>query len=269
MVAKVVVTGVYDGGDGGGFSRKQGGDGEDGGSGEWWRGLRRLVAGSLAEMWPESDSNAHQVSQASNSPEKNMLKSVNIKLCEYGGVRWRWCGCDDGVEIGGDVMAAKVVVTGVYGGGDGGGFGGKRGGDGEDGVSGEWWRGLRRMVAGSLAEKWPESGASSKTTCFVFLKDGEPAEFGNVILLPFESTSKDEAITLRGELTGRATTPHQRRPAEGGTTYAPTTLLATGAATTILSSSSVTLAAEPAGLPIDIGTSAGLAEKEAERFPGK
>nr|GEY70113.1 hypothetical protein [Tanacetum cinerariifolium] len=121
------------------------------------------------------------------------------------------------------------------------------------------------MSGTDLGEEEP----SSKTTCFLFLKDGEPTNFGNVTLLPFESTSKDETITLRREPTGRATTPRQRQPTEGGTTSAPMTLLATRAATTISSSSSGTLAAEPAGLPTDIGTLAGLEEKEAERFPGK
>ncbi|GJZ82116.1 hypothetical protein Tco_0647110 [Tanacetum coccineum] len=34
----------------------------------------------MNEILSNLDSNAHQVSQASNSPEKNMLKSVNIKV---------------------------------------------------------------------------------------------------------------------------------------------------------------------------------------------
>ncbi|GJW22405.1 hypothetical protein Tco_0033027 [Tanacetum coccineum] len=48
-------------------------------------------------------SNAYQVGQASNSPEKNMLKSVNIKLMV------RWCGG----SCGGDVVTEMVMATRV------------------------------------------------------------------------------------------------------------------------------------------------------------
>nr|GEZ36230.1 hypothetical protein [Tanacetum cinerariifolium] len=94
-----------------------------------------------------------------------------------------------------------------------------------------------------------EEGPSARTTCFLFLKDGEPEEFGNVTLLPVESTYKDRAITLHGEPTGRATTSRQRRPATGGTTSIPTALLAT-----------------EAGLPTDIGTST-VHHSEKENVP--
>ncbi|GKF13688.1 hypothetical protein Tco_0055150, partial [Tanacetum coccineum] len=55
-----------------------------------------------------------------------------------------------------DVMAAKVVVTSAYGGGDGGGFGGKRGGDGVDRVDRRWM--VMKEGDDGSGGGWPEFG---------------------------------------------------------------------------------------------------------------
>nr|GEV19237.1 hypothetical protein [Tanacetum cinerariifolium] len=52
------------------------------------------------------NSNAHQLSQSSNSPEKNMLKRVNIKL-------W-WRGGDEGDDgVGGSVVGVAFGGGGI------------------------------------------------------------------------------------------------------------------------------------------------------------
>ncbi|GKC44557.1 hypothetical protein Tco_1062279, partial [Tanacetum coccineum] len=105
-------------------------DGEDGGDavvmfrgmgGWWWCAWRDGDGGchgdagdkkSMDEILSILDSIAHPVSQASNSPEKNMLKSVNIKVGEFidcdgedggddvvmfrGMGGWWWCAWRDG-----------------------------------------------------------------------------------------------------------------------------------------------------------------------------
>ncbi|GJZ98652.1 retrotransposon protein, putative, ty1-copia subclass, partial [Tanacetum coccineum] len=66
------------------------------------------------------DSNAHQIVQASNSPEKDMLKSVNIKVGEFiefydevvRRLLW-WCGDDDD-----DVMMRVAAAAETGGGGE-------------------------------------------------------------------------------------------------------------------------------------------------------
>nr|GEW48972.1 hypothetical protein [Tanacetum cinerariifolium] len=64
-----------------------GDDGEsDGGVSAGDGGRRLLVAGSWSEMVErrQKNSNAYQVGQIYNSPEKNMLKNINIKLRRLG-----------------------------------------------------------------------------------------------------------------------------------------------------------------------------------------
>nr|GFB11740.1 hypothetical protein [Tanacetum cinerariifolium] len=61
---------------------------------------------------------------------------------------------------------------------------------------------LKRVLQASLdgamsGTDLGEEGPSARTTCFLFLKDGEPEEFGNVTLLPALST---EVFRLRGEV---------------------------------------------------------------------